>query len=71
MIKNNSKVLAHLLQGYERQIMDVIIENSKQKDIALLLHDSIIFYNKQSIEKLSVIVKKEIGFDLTFSERKY
>ena len=71
MIKNNSKVLAHLLQGYERQIMDVIIEHSKQKDIALLLHDSIIFYNKQSIEKLSVIVKKEIGFDLTFSERKY
>ena len=47
-----ARELAHILQGYERLILDVIIEHSNRKDIALLVHDCVVFYNKQSTEEL-------------------
>ena len=66
-----ARELAHILQGYERLILDVIIEHSNRKDIALLVHDCVVFYNKQSTEELSRIVKENTGFDLEFSEIQY
>jgi hypothetical protein len=70
-IETKAKAMAHILQGYERLILDVIIEHSNRKDIALLVHDCVVFYNKQSTEELSRIVKENTGFDLEFSEIQY
>ena len=69
--KKKAKDMAHILQGYERQILDSLIANCNRKDIALLLHDCVIFYNQQSPDKLSLIVRKETGFNLKFSEEQY
>lgn len=53
------------------QILDALVENSSRNDIALLLHDCVIFYNKHSPAELSAIVKEKTGFNLEFSEEKY
>jgi hypothetical protein len=66
-----ARELAHILQGYERLVLDVIIEHSNREDIALLIHDCVVFYNKQSTTELSRIVKEEIGLELEFSEEEY
>ena len=63
--------MAHILQGYERQILDALIANCNRNEMALLLHDCVVFYNKQSTDKLSAIVREETGFNLMFSEEKY
>ena len=67
----NSSELAHILQGVERLVLDVVIKHSNRDDIALLVHDCVVFYNKQSTDKLSRIVKEETGFELEFSEERY
>ncbi len=69
--KKKAKDMAHILQGYERQILDSLIAHCNTKDIAILLHDCVVFYNEQSLEKLSLIVREETGFNLKFSEEKY
>ena len=69
--KKKAKDMAHILQGYERQILDSLIARCNTKDIAILLHDCVIFYNEQSPEKLSQFVREETGFNLMFSEEKY
>jgi hypothetical protein len=66
-----AKDMAHILQGYERQILDALIANCNRNEMALLLHDCVVFYNKQSTDKLSAIVREETGFNLMFSEEKY
>jgi len=66
-----AKDMAHILQGYERQILDSLIANCNRKDVALLLHDCVVFYNKQSVDRLTLIVREETGFNLMFSEEKY
>ena len=66
-----ARELAHILQGYERLVLDVIIEHSNRKDIALLVHDCVVFYNKQSRDELTRIVKENTGFELEFSEKQY
>jgi len=70
-IETKAKAMAHILQGYERLILDVLITNSEPNDVALLVHDCVVFYNKQSTEELSRIVKENTGFDLEFSEIQY
>lgn len=69
--KKKAKDMAHILQGYERLILDSLIANCNRRDIALLLHDCVVFYSKQSVDKLSLIVRKETGFNLMFSEERY
>ncbi len=63
--------MAHILQGYERLILDVLIANSKPDDVALLVHDCIVYYTPKSREELTRIVKENTGFDLEFSEKLY
>ncbi len=63
--------MAHLLQGYERQVIDSLIKRSNKGDIALLLHDAIVFNGKTSSSDLSAFVKRDTGFDLVFSEEPY
>jgi hypothetical protein len=63
--------MAHILQGYERLVLDTIIKHSNRDDIALLVHDCVVFYNKQSTDKLSQIVEQETGLCLAFSEEEY
>ena len=70
-VDNKRSALAHILQGCERQILDSLIAHCNTKDIAILLHDCVVFYNEQSLEKLSLIVREETGFNLKFSEEKY
>ena len=69
--RNKSKNLAHILQGYERCVIDAVIKHSNKDDIALLLHDCVVFYNKQSRDELTRIVKENTGFELEFSEKQY
>jgi len=66
-----ARELAHILQGYERLILDVLIAHSKPNDIALLVHDCVVYYTPQEPEQLSAIVEKETGFKLQFSEKRY
>jgi hypothetical protein len=66
-----ARELAHILQGYERLILDVLIAHSKPNDIALLVHDCVVYYTPQEPEQLSAIVEKETGFKLQFSEERY
>ena len=68
---NDSSELAHILQGVERLVLDTVIKHSNRDDIALLVHDCVVFYTKQDIDELSTIVKEETGFDLEFSEESY
>ena len=63
--------LAHILQGCERQVIDAIIKRSDRSNIALLVHDCIVTYNKVKLKRLNKVVKQEIGFDLEFSEDWY
>jgi len=70
-VDNKRSALAHILQGCERQVLDSLIAHCNTKDIAILLHDCVVFYNEQSLEKLSLIVREETGFNLKFSEEKY
>ena len=63
--------MAHLLQGYERQVIDSLIKRSNKGDIALLLHDAIVCNGKASLSDLSAFVKRDTGFDLVFSEEPY
>ena len=70
-VDNKRSALAHILQGCERQILDAVIAHCNRKDMALLLHDCVVFYNEQSTEKLSQIVREETGFNLVFSEERY
>jgi hypothetical protein len=60
--------MAHILQGYERQVIDAIIKHLDRSNIALLVHDCIVTYDKVDINWLSEIVKRETGLDLEFSE---
>ena len=70
-IKTKAKAMAHILQGYERLILDVLITNSEPNDVALLVHDCIAYYTPKSTAELSRIVKESTGFDLEFSKKQY
>ncbi len=63
--------MAHLLQGYERLILDALIKHSKPKNVALLIHDCIVYYTPKNTSDLSRIVFEETGFNLSFSEELY
>jgi len=70
-ILKKSEAMAHILQGYERLILDTLISNSEPNDVALLVHDCIVYYTPKSVDKLSRIVKEKTGFDLEISEKQY
>jgi len=70
-IETKAKAMAHILQGYERLILDVLITNSEPNDVALLVHDCIVYYTPKSPTELSRIVKENTGFDLEFSKKQY
>jgi hypothetical protein len=70
-IETKAKAMAHILQGYERLILDVLINNSEPNDVALLIHDCIVYYTPKSTAELSRIVKESTGFDLEFSKKQY
>ena len=58
--------MAHILQGYERLILDTLISNSEPNDVALLVHDCIVYYTPKSRAELSRIVKEKTGFVVNF-----
>jgi len=70
-IETKAKAMAHILQGYERLILDVLITNSEPNDVALLVHDCIVYYTPKSTAELTRIVKESTGFDLEFSMKQY
>ena len=70
-IKEKAKAMAHILQGYERLILDVLIANSEPNDVALLVHDCIVYYTPKSTTELTRIVKENTGFELEFSDKQY
>ena len=70
-ILKKSEAMAHILQGYERLILDTLISNSETNDVTLLVHDCIVYYTPKSTAELSRIVKEKTGFELEFSEKQY
>ena len=70
-ILKKTEAMAHILQGYERLILDVLIANSEPNDVALLVHDCIVYYSRKSRTELTRIVKENTGFDLEFSKKQY
>jgi hypothetical protein len=70
-ILKKSEAMAHILQGYERLILDTLISNSEPNDVALLVHDCIVYYTPKSRDELTRIVKENTGFELEFSEKQY
>jgi hypothetical protein len=66
-----SQMMAHKLQGYERQVIDVIIRHWEFGSIALLLHDCVVFTGRVNPDDINQVVKDETGFDLSFEEEKY
>ena len=70
-IKEKAKAMAHILQGYERLILDVLIANSEPNDVALLVHDCIVYYTPKLRTELTRIVRENTGFELEFSEKQY
>ncbi len=71
VLERRSQVMAHLLQGYERLVLDALIKHSKPKNVALLIHDCIVYYTPKNTSDLSRIVFEETGFNLSFSEELY
>ena len=70
-IRKKTEAMAHILQGCERLILDALITNSDPNDVALLVHDCIVYYTPKSRKELSRIVKENTGFDLKFSKKQY
>ena len=70
-IHKKTEAMAHILQGCERLILDVLITNSDPNDVALLVHDCIVYYTPKLPTDLSRIVKENTGFELQFSEKQY
>jgi len=70
-LSKKAEAMAHILQGCERQVLDALIKHSKPKDIALLVHDCIIYYTPKNTLDLSRIVLEATGFKLEFSEEPY
>ena len=70
-LSKKAEAMAHILQGCERLVLDALIKHSKPKDIALLVHDCIVYYTPKNKSDLSRIVFEETGFNLSFSEELY
>ena len=70
-LSKKAEAMAHILQGCERQVLDALIKHSKPKDIALLVHDCIVYYTPKNTHDLSMIVLEVTGFKLEFSEEPY
>jgi len=70
-LSGKAEAMAHILQGCERLVLDVLIKHSKPKNVALLIHDCIVYYTPKNPSDLSRIVFENTGFDLEFSEEPY
>jgi len=70
-LSKKAEAMAHILQGCERLVLDALIKHSKPKDIALLVHDCIVYYTPKNTHDLSMIVLEVTGFTLEFSEEPY
>jgi hypothetical protein len=65
------QAVAHILQGHEREILDVVIGNYDRNDIVLLLHDCVVFKGVVDSQEISRIVDKATRFNLSFEEVLY
>ena len=70
-LSRKAEAMAHILQGYERLVLDALIKHSKPEDVALLIHDCIVYYTPKNTSDLSSIVYENTGFNLEFSEEPY
>lgn len=68
---NKSQAVAHILQGYERKVLDTVIGNYDRSNIVLLLHDCVVFKGVVDSQEISRIVDKATGFNLSFEEVLY
>jgi len=66
-----SQKMAHILQGYERQVLDAIMHYSEFGDTSLLLHDCVVFNGRVNPQEISQVVREETGFNLSFEEELY
>ena len=63
----SAKIMAHLLQGIEARILQVARRMYASK-ISLLQHDGFTCYEKIDRKDLETTVKKELGYDVKYSE---
>ena len=59
------KILAHILQGLEVKILDVIMGNIG-KDMKVLIHDGFILQRFVEHKELVKVVKDNLGIELKF-----
>ena len=62
-----AKIMAHLLQGIEARILQIARRMYASK-ISLLQHDGFTCYEKIDRKALEAAVKKELGYDVKYSE---
>ena len=65
----SAKIIAHLLQGLEARILQIARRMFASK-ISLLQHDGFTCYEKIDRKALETAVKKELGYDVKYSEEK-
>ena len=65
---NRSKAVAHMYQGVERLMLDVLRENT---DSVLLLHDAVVCKTFPNLEDIIRKIKAKTGYNVTLSFRKY
>ncbi len=63
----SAKIMAHLLQGIEARILQIARRMFASK-ISLLQHDGFTCYEKIDRKALETTVKKELGYDVKYSE---
>jgi hypothetical protein len=63
------KIMAHLLQGIEARILQIARKMFAGK-ISLLQHDGFTCYEKIDRKALEVAIKKELGYDVKYSEER-
>jgi len=65
---NKSQVIAHMYQGVERLMLDVMKDSSQS---VLLLHDAVVSKNLPDLEDIVRKIKGKTGYDVTLSWKKY
>lgn len=64
---NKSKLMAYMLQGYERKILDAV--TSKYSDIVVLkIHDGWVLKKDIPAEEIAETIRKETGFSVSISK---
>lgn len=64
-----SKVTAHILQGLEAMALNAVV-NAASDDVAVLLHDGIVWYNQPSAAYYELTIRNATGYSIKLEGKK-